>query len=200
MHARSIMFHGRPANIAAGIAFVRTEVGPMLDMVEGCRGLSLLVDRANGRCIATSSWDSEATMLRSNDKLRPIRERGRDVFGGSMQVDEWAITVMHRTHHGECCRVAWLEGDVDALTGTFRLGILPRLEQTRGFCSASLLVNRQPRLACATTCWESRAALEASRSAADELYRQAATDAGGEVVEVLEFDLAYAHLHVPQMV
>ena len=26
-----------------------------------------------------------------------------------------------------------------------------------------------------------------------------ATDAGGEVVDVHEFDLAYAHLHVPEM-
>jgi len=25
------------------------------------------------------------------------------------------------------------------------------------------------------------------------------SDAGGEIVEVHEFDLAYAHLHVPQM-
>ena len=199
MYARSTTFHGRPDNIDAGIAFVTNEVVPMLEQIEGCRGLSMLVDRGTGMCIATSSWDSEAAMRGSDEQLRPIRDRGRDILGGSMQVDEWEIAVMHRTHHGECCRVSWLRGDLDALTETFRVGILPQLEQTPGFCSASLLVNRSTGLGCATTAWETRAAMEASRSAADDMRRRAATDAGGQIVDVHEFDLAYAHLHVPEM-
>jgi len=200
VYARSSTFHGRPGNVDAGIAFVKDEAGPMLEKVGGCRGLSMLVDRETGQCIATSSWEDEATMRGSDDQLRPIRERGRDILGGSMQVDEWEIAVMHRTHHGECCRVSWLQGDLDAMTETFRVGILPELEQTPGFCSASLLVNRSTGLGCATTAWETRAAMEASRSAADDMRSRAASDAGGEIVDVHEFDLAYAHLHVPEMV
>jgi hypothetical protein len=106
---------------------------------------------------------------------------------------------MHRTHHGECCRVSWLQGDLDAMTETFRFGILPELEQTSGFCSGSLLVNRSTGLGCATTGWETRVAMEASRSAADDMRSRAAGDAGGEILDVHEFDLAYAHLHVPEM-
>lgn len=199
MHARSIMFHGKPANVDAGIAFVKNEVAPIIDRIEGCRGLSLLVDRENGQCIATSSWDSEASMLRSNEMLRPVRDRGRDVFGGSMQVDEWVITVMHRTQHGQRCGVVWLQGDVDALTETFRHGILPRLEQTRGFCSASLLVNRSGGLACATTGWQSRDAMDERNAATEETFRRGAADTGAELLEVHAYDLVYAHLHVPEM-
>ena len=156
MYARSTTFHGRPDNIDAGITFINSEAGPMLDKIEGCRGLSMLVDRETGQCIATSSWENEAAMRASDDQLRPIRDRGRDILGGSMQVDEWEIAVMHRTHHGECCRVSWLQGDLDAMTETVRVGILPELEQTPGFCSASLLVNRSTGLCCATTAWETR--------------------------------------------
>ena len=199
MHARSTTFNGRPENIDAGIVFVKNEAGPMLDKIEGCRGLSMLVDRETGQCIATSSWENEATMLASDDQLRPIRDRGRDILGASMQVDAWEIAVMHRTHHGECCRVSWLRGDVDAMTETLRVGILPKLEQTAGFCSASLLVDRSAGLGCATTAWETRAAMEASRSAADDMRSRTASDAGGEIVDVHQFDLAYAHLHVPEM-
>ncbi|SDK49027.1 hypothetical protein SAMN05428985_104220 [Nocardioides sp. YR527] len=199
MYARSTTFQGRPANIDAGITFVNSEAGPMLDQTEGCRGLSMLVDRETGQCIATSSWDDEATMRASDERLRPLRDRGRDILGGTMQVDEWEIEVMHRTHHGECCRVSWVQGDLDAMTETFRVGILPELEQTPGFCSASLLLNRSTGLGCATTAWETRAAMEASRSATDEMRKRAASDAGGEIVDVHEFDLAYAHLHVPEM-
>ena len=52
--------------------------------------------------------------------------------------------------------------DVDAMTEMFRASILPELEQTPGFCSGSLLVNRSSGLGCATTAWESREAMEAS--------------------------------------
>ena len=199
MHARSTTFNGRPENIDAGIVFVKNEAGPMLDKIDGCRGLSMLVDRETGQCITTSSWENEATMLASDDQLRPIRDRGRDILGASMQVDAWEIAVMHRTHHGECCRVSWLRGDLDAMTETLRVGILPKLELTAGFCSASLLVDRSAGLGCATTAWETRAAMEASRSAADDMRSRTASDAGGEIVDVHEFDLAYAHLHVPEM-
>ena len=95
--------------------------------------------------------------------------------------------------------VSWLQGDLDAMTETFRVGILPRLEQTSGFCSASLLVDRSAGLGCVTTAWETRSAMEASRSAADDMRSRAATDAGGEIVDVHEYELAYAHLHVPEM-
>jgi quinol monooxygenase YgiN len=197
--ARSTTFHGRPENIDAGIRFVQNEVEPMLDQIDGCRGLSMLVDRDTGQCITTSSWDDESAMIASGEQLRTIRERGRDILGGSMQIDTWEIVVMHRNQHGECCRVSWLEGDVDAMTDTFRMATLSQLEQQSGFCGGSLLVNRSSGLGCATTMWESRAAMEASRSAADEMRKRVASDAGGSIVDVHEFDLAYAHLHVPEM-
>jgi hypothetical protein len=47
-----------PANIDAGITFIKNEAGPMLEEIEGCRGLSMLVDRETGECIATSSWEN----------------------------------------------------------------------------------------------------------------------------------------------
>jgi hypothetical protein len=41
--------------------------------------------------------------------------------------------------------------------------------------------------------------MEASRSSADDMRSRAASDSGGEILDVHEFDLAYAHLHVPEM-
>lgn len=199
MHARSTTFNGRPENIDAGIRFITNEAGPLLDTIDGCRGLSMLVDRTSGQCIATSSWADEASMLASDAQVRPLRDRGRNILGASMQIDDWEIAVMHRTHHGEACRVSWLQGDLDAMTSTFRMAILPRLEQTGGFCSASLLMNRASGLACATTAWETRGAMTASRPSADDMRAQAASEAGGQIIDVHEFDLAYAHLHVPEM-
>jgi heme-degrading monooxygenase HmoA len=197
--ARSITIEGRPSNVDAGIAFVQDEAAPMVQAIEGCRGLSLLVDRESGEGIVTSSWETEEAMRASDAQLRPLRERGRDILGGSMEIDEWEIVMMHRTHHAACCRVSWLQGDVDAMAESMRMTILPQLEQTPGFCSASLLVDRSNGLGCATTAWESREAMEASRSAADQMRARAASDSSGEIMRVHEYELAYAHLHVPEM-
>ncbi|HJQ06982.1 MAG TPA: hypothetical protein VJ872_16150 [Nocardioides sp.] len=199
MYARSTTFHGRPENIDAGIKMVESEVDPLLSRTAGCLGVSLLVDRDTGYCITTSSWETEQAMSESDEILRPIRERGRDVMGASMQVDSWEIVAMHRTQHAACCRVSWIEDDVDTITETFRVALLPQLEQIDGFCSASLMIDRTAGLACATTAWESREAMEASRMEADKMRERAADEASGMIVEVHEFDLAYAHLHVPEM-
>ena len=199
MYARSTTFHGLPGKIETAIRFIQTEAGPMVGQTAGCRGLSFLVDPDTGQCIVTSSWSDQASMLAGDDALRPLRERGRDILGGSMQVDEWEIAVMHRSHHGAACRASWIQGDLNVMIDTFRLAILPNLGQTPGFCSASLLVNRYDGIACATTGWETRAAMAASRTDADEMRNRTAMDAGGTVVDVHEFDLAYAHLHVPEM-
>lgn len=199
MYARSSTFHGRPENIDAGIKFVEAEAGPTLAHTEGCRGLSLLVDRDTGYCIATSSWESEEAMTASDATLRAMRERGRDILGASMQVDSWEIVAMHRSSHGQCCRVSWLEGDVDTMAETFRTVLVSQLEELDGFCSASLLVDRASGLCCATTTWETRETMEASRAAADDMRTRLAAEASGEVAEVHEFELAYAHLHVPEM-
>ena len=74
MYARSITFHGRPSNIDAGISFVHNEVWPTLEQIDGCRGISLLVDRDTGHCIATTSWQSEETMAAAMAPTRPLRE------------------------------------------------------------------------------------------------------------------------------
>jgi hypothetical protein len=197
VYARSTTFNGRPSNVESGIAFLKNEAWPLLETIEGCAGLSMLVDPESGKCIATSSWNSEAAMRATDEQLRVIRDRGRDILGGSMQVDDWEIAAMHRTGHGQCCRVTWLRGELEPITDAFRNG-LPSLEKTPGLTSASLMLNRSSGLGCATTAWVNRTALEAGRSADEGLQRQAAINGRGEVVEVHEFNIAFAHLHVAE--
>lgn len=200
MFARSTTFHGRPESVEAGIKYATNELVPMLDKIEGCRGLSLMVDRTTGMCIATTSWSDEAAMEASSAPLRPMRDRGRDLMGGSMEIDSWEVAVMRRSNHGACCRATWLDGDVQQMTEAFRFGVLPSLDDLRGFCAASLMINAAAGIGCMTSCWEDHEAMHASRTAATDLRNRLASDARGEVQDVHEFDLAYAHLHVPELV
>ncbi len=199
MYARSITFHGNPSGIDAGISFVKNEVWPTLEQIDGCRGLSLLVDREVGHCIATTSWQDAETMAASMAPTRPLRERGRDLFGATMEIDEWEIAMMHRTGHGTACRVSWMQGDMEEMSETVRMAVLPDLGDTPGFCGLSLLINRDSGMGCATTLWATPEAMAASRATADQLRERTATAASGSIMEVHEFELAFAHLHVPEM-
>ena len=179
---------------------------PQLTNMPGCVGLSLLLDRATGRCITTSSWQDEEAMRATTETVRPLRERFvAEVGGAALQVDEWEIALMHRDHHsmeGAMARVSWLQGhpaSIDDSILSFR-AIVPMLDELPGFCSASLLVNRQEGRAVSTVIYDGAGTLAQTRSRANELRSQVAGQTGAQVLEVAEFELAIAHLRVPELV
>lgn len=204
MFARSTTVQAHQDTIDAGIAHIRDEVMPELMNMPGCVGLSMLVDRNSGRCIATSSWESAEAMRDSGERVRPLRDHAAEVMGGNRaQVDEWEIAVLHRTHPapgGACCRVTWTRfGELDRAIDTYRMGLLPELERLDGFCSASLMIDREAGIAVSSVTYENRETMASTRNRADALRSRGATEAGVEILEVAEFELAVAHLRVPEM-
>lgn len=206
MFARSVTIRARPELIDDGIAYVRSDVMPMLADTEGCLGFSLIVDRLSGRCITTSSWESLELREASFERLAGIRAAATEIFGGPLEVDLWEIAVMHRDHltsQGACARSTWVQGepvDADYGIGVFRDSVLPALEQLDGFCSASLLVNRETGRSVGTTTWDSSAAMEASRERARSTRERSSEEARAHIVDVCEFELVEAHLRVPELV
>jgi len=70
---------------------------------------------------------------------------------------------------------------------------------TQGFCSASLLVDRSSGRLVASVTLDSRAALDHGREQAARLRAQGAEQTGAAMVDVGEFELALAHLRIPEM-
>jgi Antibiotic biosynthesis monooxygenase len=176
MYARSTTIQAQPSSIDAGIAHVRDTVLPSLEGTDGCVGLSLLVDRKSGRCIATSSWESDEAMRASEESIGPIRDRAAELFGGSAQVEEWEIAAMHKTT------------------------ILPALEELEGFCSASLLVDRRTGRGVAAATFDNAEAMERNKDQLDRIKATGSQEANAEVLDQCDFELAVAHLRVPEMV
>ena len=206
MYARSITIMGDPQKIDSGIAFVRDEVQPLITTMEGCVGLSMLVNRVTGHCIVTSAWQTEEAMHASDAGMRASRARGGEILGGQAQVEEWEVGVMHRDHmapEGSCCRVTWTQleqGDPDTAMEAYRTHALPAVEELRGFCSVSMLIDRTTGRACGTVAFETRADCEATREQAMAIREVAASAAGVMVTDVVEFELAIAHLRLPELV
>lgn len=207
MYARSTTIQANPSSIDEGITYLREAVMPALLRMNGCVGLSVLVDRESGQCIATSSWDTEAAMRASEGSVQAVRDEGTKAFGGTIaSVQEWEIALLHREHHtreGTCVRVSWIKGDPGALDRALdvvRSSVLPKVEEQAGFCSASMLVDRATGRVATAFAFDSREALERSREAAKKIRTAAVAELAAQVEDVREFELAIAHLRVPELV
>ena len=205
VHARTTNIQAQPSCIDAGIAHVRDEVMPALQALDGFVGLSLLVDRESGRCIATSAWETEEAERLSADQVRPLRERAAEVFGGTATAEAWEIGVLHRDHsscEGACVRATWIRvppDQVERALESYKSAVVPGLEALDGFCSASLLINRSTGRAVSSASFDSREAMDRNRDQAAELRSARSRDMGADVLDVGEFELAIAHLRVPEM-
>jgi heme-degrading monooxygenase HmoA len=206
VYARSSTIAPQASSIDDGITFMRDEVMPELESVDGYIGISLLVDRESGQCIITAAYATEDALQASADKANQLRSKAADRLGGSVEkVDEWEIGVLHRDHEsidGACVRVTWLRmppHHVEHGIDLYRTSVLPALEELDGFCSASLLVNRKTGRAVSSSTFDSRAAMERSRDKAAEIRSVRAREMGADVLDVGEYELAVAHLRVPEM-
>jgi quinol monooxygenase YgiN len=206
MYARSTTIRGNPQAMDDGISYVRDKAMPAVLQMDGCVGLSMFYDRETGRSIVTSAWADAETLRRSADGVTAMRERAAEIMGGPAEVQEWEIAVLHRLHgihYGACARVIWTEGDpaqLDRMVDAFRMSVIPRVAELPGFDSVSLMIDRESG-GCATSviydCRESRKEAEAPGMALRPEFTQ---QMGMTVTEVAVFDVALAHLRVPETV
>jgi len=187
-----------------GIAYVRGDV-ITARAAGGCVGLSMICDRDEGRCIATSLWSTQQAMKSSEGVMAPSRQRSAEIFGGVTSVARWEIAVVHLwapSDAGSSVRCTWLSMSAAAIghaIETYRMATLPALEVMGGFRGASMMVDRQSGRVVSSVTFDSRDAMVASRLAAETVRSRTAEDVGAKVTDIHEFELAIAHLYVPEM-
>ncbi len=209
MYARSTTFRGDPDAIDDGIAYTRDKVLPAVQQMDGCIGLSMLVDRHTGRCIVTTSWDDAAAMHRSAEAIGGIRDTLARTLEGAVdeaEVAEWEVSVLHRlreTTERAACRVLYTKGPLgaaDRIIDGFRTNIVPRIDDLAGFCSVSLFVNRENGRCAITSVYEDRQTMNRAKGQAQAMREEFTLHMGMHITEVAEFDVALAHLRVPETV
>lgn len=207
MYARSTTFAAQRSSIDNGIAYLRNELMTRLPQIDGWVGMSLMMDRQSGRCIATTAWDTHDTLEASRPRIASLRDGLALALGGPAEkVDEWEVAVMHRDHlagAAACTRCTWVRIDparAEQSIEAYKSMLLPEFERIEGFRSASLFVDRASGRGVSSTVWSSREELESSREHLDRIRRVAARNMSAEVVDVAEFRLGFAHLRVPESV
>jgi hypothetical protein len=174
--------------------------------MDGCIGLSMMCDRDSGRCITTTSWATEEAMHDSESGVHNLRMRYAELLGGSPEVQEWEIAVLHRLHPAPetaTCRVIWSRGDpadAERTLDAFRMSLMPRMEELPGFCSLSMLVDRESGRAVTSVVYENREAMDRAAETARPMREDFTRQMGGEITDVAAFDLVLAHLRVPETV
>jgi quinol monooxygenase YgiN len=206
VYARSTTITAQPDKVDAGIANVRDEVMPQVRAMDGCVGLSMVVDRSSGRSIVTTAWRSEDAMRASAQGVMPIREKAAQLVGGQTSVDEWQVAYVHREHQASdaaCARVTWMTfgpSKSEEIVDMFRSTIMPKVRELDGFCSCSLFINDSEGRGCLTATYDSRDAMVAARDTAMGLRADMVQQLSMKVEEVAEFELCLAHLDVPELV
>ena len=120
-------------------------------------------------------------------------------------VDEWSIDVLHRVRtapEGAATRVIWTRGTagaMDRVVEGFRTIVVPRAELLPGFCSVSFLVDHDTGRSAIAATYESRQTMSRTKGQALAIREEFLDRMGMHVADVHEFDLAVAHLRVPEM-
>jgi heme-degrading monooxygenase HmoA len=206
MYARTNTVMANPQAIDEGIANVRDEVMPLVQGMDGFIGLSMLVDRDSGRCIVTTAWRTEEAMHASEAGIRASRERAAQIFGGMPEVKEYEIAVMHRMHEtgdGARTRVVWGSTEaarMDDMLSSFRMAMLPKMEELPGFASCTMLVDRATGRTALSVTYDSADLMRQAGDRAAQLRQESPATMGMNIDEVAEFDLVIAHLRVPETV
>lgn len=205
MYARSSTIHAHPSFIDKGITHVRDVVMPALADMDGCVGMSMLVERDGGKCILTSSWRDQDALHTSENRAAALRGHMLDLFHGSVEISRWEIAVLRRDHRADrraVVRATWLRTDpanLDRLVDTYKLALASKLEELTGYCSTSLMVDPATGQAVSSVGFDDRSAMIASRQGEQAVWAEAINDTGAGVFEVCEFDLAIAHLNAPEV-
>ena len=204
MYARLTTVDGDPGRIDDVIRFVKETVEPLVRQLPGSLGLAMFVDRDRGRVAVTTAWATAEARASSDAPLVPIRGEAGRIMGGQARPEDFELAHRDRVRPAEAgfwnraSRLSVPPGRLNDAIASFRDQAIPALRLIEGFCGAVLLVDPATGIAVASTTWATRAHLEASRAAADQLRHGTADRAGAVVLEVIESEIAIAGIASPQ--
>lgn len=91
---RATWLRARPDQFDRAVDFYRTDVLPALEQFEGFCSASLMIDRATGRAVSSTSFTDSGAMERTRDEARSLRTaRLRDLGADQLDVGEFELAI-----------------------------------------------------------------------------------------------------------
>ena len=98
MYGRVTRLEGSPDQIEQGNEFMEQTILPAARQLEGFRGVLSLTDRANGRGLTVTLWETEEAMQASEEAANRLRDEAARAFGGTIVgVERYEVTFSELT-------------------------------------------------------------------------------------------------------
>ena len=98
MHGRITFLEGSPEQLEEGIEFVRSTILPAARELEGFRGILSLSDRASGKGLTITLWETEEAMRASEERANQMRDEAARALGGAIAgVERYEVTLSEMT-------------------------------------------------------------------------------------------------------
>jgi hypothetical protein len=164
----------------------------------------MLVDRAAGTSLGITLFESEDAVRAAE----PIFERMGDQIpeelrGKRLSIDMYEVPLHEIVEGATAARISTFAGDPSMIEEGLRHAVqdvLPEARAIDGWKGIVMLVDRTTGAEKTMTLWDSRAALDASEAAAQELRARAAEEAGQRIVSVERFDVPLSFDRAPRLV
>lgn len=136
-------------NIDDGVAFARDQVVPVAQQQKGYRGLSISVDRDGGVVGVLSLWETEADREASLAALAEFRQKGSDIIGGELTVDNFEQVVEEMASPPgpgaplSITRISMDPANIDDNAAFFKSEVLPRIKASPGFKGLRSMIDRK---------------------------------------------------------
>src|SRR2546421_11401452 len=148
MHTRVLTFTGAK-NIDDGVALAREKALPVLQQLNGYRGMSVSADRDGGVLGILSLWETEADRDASLAPLAEVRQEALDTVGGDLKVEsfeELVEEIASPPTPGSALMVTRISMDptkIDENLGFFKSEIVPRIKAAPGFRALRNMIDRK---------------------------------------------------------
>lgn len=204
MFVRISTIQARPERLDEGLRYIRDEVQPRVDAMEGSFGLAAWVDRSSNRVAVTALWRDRASMEASAAAVGGLRQGAAEHLGGDASVEVFESAVVHRSSPpapGQWTRSSRFDvapSDIDLLVQHFETTSLPDITRHVGLVAAVLMVNREDGKALAAVTFDSRRSLDATAGASQARRDKATSDIPSlEVTGVSDMEMVTAGFRLP---
>ena len=165
MHTRVLTFTGAK-NIDDGVALAREKALPVLQQLNGYRGMSVSADRDGGVLGILSLWETEADRDASLAPLAEVRQEALDTVGGDLKVESFEELVEEAASPptpGSALMVTRISMDptkIDENLGFFKSEIVPRIKAAPGFRALRNMIDRKTGRGIVGSVWADQDAMK----------------------------------------
>jgi len=201
MFVRTLYITTDPADVDRTTDAIAKAVPGMLYDQEGYQGFGMFADRALGKVLTGSWWETEQAMRHSDEQLRERRAEMLaplvcTVAASSLEAVAFSRPASASSGGFRLQRMVFDPSQAEQLTTTFNQVGLPRLKEMDGFQGASMLMDREHGMASVGVIFQDMDALAASRGPQAALRKAAFARMPGVQMVALE-ELEVVDLEVP---